>query len=98
MTVKLTNAQVKDLNHQYLPRLTVKNADEYLSNSAKRSARIRHKLECHIDLPYGAAVGQKLDVFQVTPRIRLYMYLSTAVAGAPLTLLSRFTVTSRGRW
>ncbi|MBT4268958.1 MAG: alpha/beta hydrolase [Deltaproteobacteria bacterium] len=63
MTEKLTKAQVKDLNCQYLPLLTVKNGDEYLSNSAERSARIRRKLDCQLDLPYGDSSGQMLDVF-----------------------------------
>lgn len=63
MTVKLTKAQVKDLNYQYLPLLTVKNVGGYLTNSAKRSERIRRKLNCHLDLPYGDSPGQILDVF-----------------------------------
>jgi arylformamidase len=63
MTVKLTKAQVRDLNYQYLPLLTVKNVDEYLSDSAKRSERIRRKLNCHLDLPYGDTSNQVLDVF-----------------------------------
>lgn len=63
MTVKLTEAQVRDLNYQYLPLLTVKNGDEFLSNSAKRSARIRRKLDCQLDLSYGNTPGQILDVF-----------------------------------
>jgi len=61
--MKLTKAQVKDLNYQYLPLLTVRNAGEYLSISAKRSALIRRKLDCQLDLPYGNTFGQKLDVF-----------------------------------
>jgi arylformamidase len=63
MTMKLNKAQVKDLNYQYLPLLTVKNVDVYLTNSAKQSERIRRKLNCHLDLPYGDTSGQKLDVF-----------------------------------
>ena len=61
--MKLSKAQVKDLNYQYLPLLTVKNVDAYLTNSAKRSERIRRKLNCHLDLPYGDTPGQMLDVF-----------------------------------
>ena len=63
MTGKLSKAQVRDLNYQYLPRLTVKNIDWYLTNSAKRSERIRRKLNCHLDLPYGDTPGQALDIF-----------------------------------
>ena len=63
MPMKLNKAQVKELNYQYLPQLTVKNFDVYLTDSARRSARIRRKLNCHLDLPYGDTSGQKLDVF-----------------------------------
>ena len=63
MTAKLTRVQIDDLNYQYLPQLTVKNVPGYLSDSATRSARIRRKLNCHLDLPYGDTPGQLLDVF-----------------------------------
>lgn len=63
MKVKLTKAQVRDLNYQYLPILTVQNVDKYLSNSAKRSTQIRRKLDCQLDLPYGRTPGQALDIF-----------------------------------
>ena len=63
MAKKLTKAQIKDINFQYLPRLTVNNADEYLNKSAKRSARVRKKLACQIDVPYGDTTGQMLDIF-----------------------------------
>ena len=63
MAKKLTKAQINDINLQYLPRLTVKNADEYLQKSAARSARVRKKLACRIDVPYGDTPGQMLDIF-----------------------------------
>ena len=63
MAKKLTKAQIDDINLQYLPRLTVKNADEYLQKSAARSARVRKKLACRIDVPYGDTSGQMLDIF-----------------------------------
>ena len=63
MATKLTKAEIKDINFQYLPRLTVNNAEEYLSKSAKRSARVRKNLACQIDVPYGKTKGQKLDIF-----------------------------------
>ena len=63
MAKKLTKAQINDINLQYLPRLTVKNADEYLQKSAERSARVRKKLACRIDVPYGDTPGQMLDIF-----------------------------------
>jgi arylformamidase len=63
MAEKLTKAQINDINLQYLPRLTVKNADQYLRKSAERSARVRKKLVCRIDVPYGDTPGQMLDIF-----------------------------------
>lgn len=63
MAKKLTKAQISDINHQYLPRLTVKNADEYLQKSAERSARVRKKLTCQMDIAYGDTPGQTLDIF-----------------------------------
>ncbi len=63
MAKKLTKAQINDINLQYLPRLTVKNADEYLQKSAEGSVRVRKKLACRIDVPYGDTPGQMLDIF-----------------------------------
>ena len=63
MAKKLTKAQINDINLQYLPRLTVNNAEEYLQKSAARSARVRKKLACRIDEPYGDTPGQTLDIF-----------------------------------
>ena len=63
MAKKLTKAQIDDINLQYLPRLTVNNADEYLQKSAARSARVRNKLACRIDVAYGDTPGQTLDIF-----------------------------------
>ena len=50
---KLTPAQIEDINFQYLPRLTVKNVDQYVSKSAQRSARARRNLACVTDVSYG---------------------------------------------
>mgnify|MGYP002858555623 CR=1 FL=1 len=63
MLKNLTRAEIKDINLQYLPRLTVKNADEYLQRSAQRSLRVRRQISCHIDVPYGDTKGQTLDIF-----------------------------------
>jgi arylformamidase len=60
---RLTRAQIEDINFQYLPRLTVRNADQYLRKSAERSVRARRKLACVTDLSYGPSAGQVLDVF-----------------------------------
>jgi arylformamidase len=63
MTSRYSSAQTRDLNYQYLPQLTVANYSEYLSDSARRSARIRNKLQCELDICYGDTDGQKLDIF-----------------------------------
>ena len=63
MAKELTRAQIRDINLQYLPRLTVNNAEEYLQKSAKRSVRLRKKLISLIDVPYGDTPGQTLDIF-----------------------------------
>jgi arylformamidase len=60
---KMTPDQVRELNLQYLPRLTVKNADDYIRASAERSARARRRLNCELDVAYGDTAGQILDVF-----------------------------------
>lgn len=58
-----TAVQIKDLERQYVARLSVPNADEYVEKSAQRSASIRKKLVCHLDMPYGDTSGQRLDIF-----------------------------------
>lgn len=63
MTKKLTQKQIDEINLQYLPRLTVKNAEEYIKKSAERSARARTELDSQLDVPYGDTPGQKLDIF-----------------------------------
>lgn len=59
----LTEGQIEEINLQYLPRLTVTNAEEYVQKSAERSALVRKELACKIDVPYGDTLGQTLDVF-----------------------------------
>ena len=63
MAGKPTKAQIRDLNLQYIVRLTVKDADDYIARANKRSARARPKLKSALDLPYGDTPGQTLDVF-----------------------------------
>lgn len=63
MRRRLTAAELRELNLQYLPRLMVTNAEEYLKRSAQRSARARKKLRCVLDVVYGETPGQTLDVF-----------------------------------
>ncbi len=59
----LTDEQRQALNVQYLPRLTVTNADELLANAGRRSAAVRDRLNCQIDIAYGDSDLQTLDVF-----------------------------------
>ena len=68
MTRTPTQAQVEDLNYQYLPGRTVKNPAAYLARSATRSARVRGKLECQLNLSYGDSPGQILDIFPAPER------------------------------
>ena len=63
MDTHLTEQQIHEINMQYLPRLTVKNAEEYIAKSAARSAEARERMKGHIDVPYGDTEGQKLDIF-----------------------------------
>ena len=52
-----------DLNYQYLPGRTVANPAAYLAASAKRSAAVRRRMACQLDIAYGDSKGQLLDVF-----------------------------------
>lgn len=55
--------EIEHLNLEYLPRLTVPNAEEYFDAAARRSANARDRMTCHIDIPYGATELQRLDIF-----------------------------------
>jgi arylformamidase len=63
MASTLTKAQIRDLEQQYVARRNVPDADAYVAKSAQCSARVRNRLPCHLDLPYGETVGQTLDIF-----------------------------------
>ena len=63
MAKTLSVEQIEHINLQYLPRLTLANVEEYLEKSAERSARVRKKLACEIDVAYGDTPGQTLDIF-----------------------------------
>ena len=63
MANTLTKAEVRDLEKQYVARLNVPDADAYTVRSARRSARVRAKLDCQLNVPYGDSPGQMLDVF-----------------------------------
>ena len=97
MAKKLTKAQINDINLQYLPRLTVNNAEAYLQKSAARSARLRKKIACQIDVPYGDTPGQTLDIFPATRKgAPVHVFIHGGYCGAPSTRTS--TRTSPGRW
>lgn len=51
------------LNQQYLPRLSVHNADQLTEASERRSARVRATLDAKLDVPYGESSRQTLDIF-----------------------------------
>jgi arylformamidase len=51
------------LNVEYLPRLTVTNADEFIAKSGTRSAAARARLNGLIDIAYGDSDGQTLDIY-----------------------------------
>jgi arylformamidase len=63
MPNQLSQAEIDRINIQYLPRLTVSNADEYMQRAASRSARVRDRLACCLEVPYGDTSGQTLDIF-----------------------------------
>jgi len=63
MAGTLTKSEINDLELQYVARRNVPNADEYTDRSARRSARVRKKLKCHLDVPYGDTAGQTMDIF-----------------------------------
>lgn len=68
MAKTLSAEQIEHINLQYLPRLTVPNVEGYLEKSAERSARVRKKLACEIDVAYGDTPGQTLDIFPATAK------------------------------
>jgi len=59
----LSPAEIEELNDAYLPRRTVANAEQYLSDAAQRSAEIRATLTRHLDIAYGDTSFQTLDIF-----------------------------------
>jgi arylformamidase len=59
----LTEVERHELNIAWLPRLTVPNVDGYIEGGARRSAEVRERLNCHLDIAYGDSPRQVLDVF-----------------------------------
>ena len=58
-----TSKDITYLSHQYLPRLTIKNSEKYLRESSERSARVRKKTSCKLNVAYGPTKGQICDIF-----------------------------------
>ena len=74
--VHLTEAEREALNIQYLPRLTVPDAEAHLEAGAKRSAAVRARLNCHLDIAYGDTPRQVLDVFPAAaPGAPVFFYI-----------------------
>lgn len=63
MTSAMSQAERDDLNQQYMPRISVPDAETYLEKAAARSAEARDRLHCLIDVPYGETTGQTVDIF-----------------------------------
>ena len=53
----------KALDAQYNQRSLVPDADDYIAVDVAESARVRGKLDCRLDVPYGPSEDEKLDVF-----------------------------------
>ena len=72
----LSKSQIKDLNLQYIVRLTVKDADRYIAESEARSARVRKRLKGSLDVSYGDTPLQTLDVFPaVRPGSPIHVFI-----------------------
>ena len=72
----LSSGEIKALNLQYLPRLTVPNSEIYFEKAAARSTRIRGQMTCHIDQPYGETALQRLDIFPApTPKAPVFVFI-----------------------
>ena len=59
----LTEAERHELNIEWLPRLTVPDVEGYVDGGTKRSAAVRDRLTCHLDIAYGDMPRQVLDVY-----------------------------------
>jgi len=57
------NLRAEDLEVQFNPRRAVPDFEAYQAANAARSAAVRARLECRLDLAYGAGPLQRLDVF-----------------------------------
>lgn len=70
------NAEKTNYDLLYNPRLTVKNYQSIFDRWEKDSERARADLDCYLDVPYGAAETEKLDIFRARGKSRgLLMYV-----------------------
>jgi arylformamidase len=63
MSRKLTPEQIREINRQYLPRLSIPDADNYLAKSEVRSRRVRRSMDAVLDVSYGPRKRQVMDIF-----------------------------------
>ncbi len=59
----MTGEERRRLNLEWQPRLTVPDAEGYIDRGGRRSAAVRERLPCRLDIPYGDTPRQVLDVF-----------------------------------
>jgi len=70
------NAEKTDYDLLYNPRLTVSGYDEIFGRWDRDSERARAHLDCYLDVPYGAADTETLDLFRTRGESRgLLMYI-----------------------
>jgi arylformamidase len=58
------NAERTDYDLLYNPRLTVSGYEEIFARWERDSERARARLDCYLDVPYGAAQSETLDIFR----------------------------------
>jgi arylformamidase len=70
------NAEKTDYDLLYNPRLTVSGYEEIFERWERNSERARARLDCYLDVPYGHADTETLDVFRARGESRgLLMYI-----------------------
>src|SRR5262245_40271649 len=70
------NAEKTDYDLLYNPRLTVTGYQQVFDRWERDSERARASLDCYLDVPYGTADAETLDVFRARGTSRgLLMYI-----------------------
>jgi len=70
------NAEKTDYDLLYNPRLTVSGYEKIFDRWERDSERARARLDCYLDVPYGAAGAETLDLFRARGASRgLLMYV-----------------------